>query len=407
MNDLLLKTFVTVAPADGREEYKAIADLVCSGEHDELVLQEAIDRCVVEDKNLYLFNGVFHMDGFHDFGDGGPRAAIRFPNVRREFIVLAQNYSYTKKDDGVRLYVSAEALASIGEGECDVIRTGWSDRGLGNGSSLRMEGISVILSHNGQAIRCIDLRRCDRPELKNIRMNAFADLEAGFGHPPAVAAPGCIGLTMTDGSNHSFSNYTNVFATGFHEGIQVAGEHVVLINCGCLMNTYGFTFGNYGLNCGANHPITLINCMDERNIHLPLFNSCGDADGKGGRLLGEQEVTMISFNIERLAAQTPGGKLGDLMREVHPGTWRGTIDFTAQPAWCHLNEKHFQLWENDGSGRGFKTRNGCHKPVCTTEERLSYYPTWGQQIFDTDLNKMLICTDPAAKKWVDMMGNEV
>jgi hypothetical protein len=30
----------------------------------------------------------------------------------------------------------------------------------------------------------------------------------------------------------------------------------------------------------------------------------------------------------------------------------------------------------------------------------------GQQIFDTDLNKMLICTDPATKKWVDFNGNE-
>ena len=87
---------------------------------------------------------------------------------------------------------------------------------------------------------------------------------------------------------------------------------------------------NYPAHCGRNHPITLINCLDERNINLPLFNECGDDDGHGGHLRGEQEVTFVSFNIERLAAQTPGGVLGDLMKEVHPGTWKGNIDFTCR-----------------------------------------------------------------------------
>jgi hypothetical protein len=94
------------------------------------------------------------------------------------------------------------------------------------------------------------------------------------------------------------------------------------------------------------------------------------------------------------------------MKEVYPGTWRGNIDFTVQPAWNHLNIVDFQLWENDGSGQGFKTRNNCHKLACNTKERLSYYPTYAQQVFDTDLNKMLICIDVENKKWVDFNGNE-
>ena len=95
------------------------------------------------------------------------------------------------------------------------------------------------------------------------------------------------------------------------------------------------------------------------------------------------------------------------MQEVFPGTWKGNVDFTVQPAWNHLNIGDFQLWENDGSGCGFHTRNNCHKAVCSTEERLSYYPTLGQQIFDTDLNKMVVCTDPASQTWVDFFGNTV
>jgi len=220
--------------------------------------------------------------------------------------------------------------------------------------------------------------------------------------------PGCIGITMTDGSNAFFSNYYNCSGSGMYEAFQVGGEHVVLVNCSAIMNVYGYTFGNYTIRCGANHPITMINCMDERNVHLPLFNSCGDSiRGSRERLQGGQEVNMISFNMERIPAQTPGGVLGDCMREVYPGTWRGTIEFTAQPDWHHLNEENFQLWENDGSGTGFRTRNVAHKQICTTAERLRYYPTYGQQIFDTDLNKLLICTDPANRIWVDACGNIV
>ena len=118
-------------------------------------------------------------------------------------------------------------------------------------------------------------------------------------------------------------------------------------------------------------------------------------------------MTLISCNIERLADKTPGGVLGDLMRETYPGAWKGSIDFTVQPAWWHSNALECQLWENDGSGIGIRTRTNCHKTVCSTAERLSYYPTYGQQIFDTDLNKMVICLCPETKKWVDFNGVEV
>ena len=398
---------ITLAAFDSTNDLKAMADMVCSGKNDEVTIQKAIHDCVSTGKNLYLLNGTYVIDAFYDVGDNGPRCAIYFPNCGREISMIGQNLSYDKKGDGATFYVTPTALDSVGEDGADVIRTTWTDRGICNGSCLRIENITILLSHNQKPIRCIDLRRCDRPELKNIKLNAFADMKAGLGNPPPIAAKNCIGLTMTDGSNACFSNYTNVYATGFYEGFQVGGEHVVMINCGAIMCYYGHTFGNYPLNCGANHPITMINCMDERNVNLPLFNDCGDDDGKGYRLHGQQEVTMISFNIERMASQTPGGVLGDLMRETRPGTFKGQIEFTAQPAWCHTNENNFQLWENDGSGCGFRTRNSCHKLVCDTAERRSYYPMLGQQIFDTDLNRMVVCVDPAQKKWVDFNGNEV
>lgn len=408
-----MEAYITVAPSDYSGKKKA--DLVCNGRHDELVIQGAIDRAIAENSNVMLLNGVYHIDAFYDhYGDNGPLAAICVPNKWRELRLIGENHEYGFQKsfrNGVVLYVSPKALQGI-RSETDVIRGQWTKAGIQNGSSLAIENLAIVLAENQHAIRCIDLRRTDRPELKNITLVSYGDLigeqsKNGLQTPPPIPAYGCIGLTMTDGSNNSYSNYTNVQTYGFDEGIQVGGEHVVCINCGAAIGRYGFTFGNYDTHCGSNHPITLINCMDERNIHMPLFNRCGDSDGAGGWLQGEQEVTLISFNMERVAERTPGGKLGDPMREVHPGTWRGTIDLTVQPAWCHKNAIDCQIWKNDGSGSGIKTRNNAHKAICSTAERQSYYPTLGQQIFDTDLGKLVLCIDPAAKKWVDALGNPV
>ncbi len=408
--------YIYIAASNSTEEYKSKADYVCSGTNDELIIQKAIDLCIEQDKNLFILNGKYNIDAFYDRSDNGPATAICIPNAHREIKIIGQNHEYgmqKRYDNGVVFYVSQNALNTIKNDSVDVIRGTWTRNGIQNGSSLNMENIAVVLANNSHPIRCVDLRRTDRVDLKNISLISYGDSIApnskvGLVIPPSIPAKGCIGLTMTDGSNYDYSNYTNVQAWGFDEGIQVGGEHVVCINCGATMGNYGFTFGNYEVNCGSNHPITLINCLDERNINLPYFGKwCGDSDGKGSRLVGNQEITLIGFNIERVAAQTPGGKLGDLMKEEIPGSWCGNIEFTAQPAWCAINEVNFKLWESDGSGSKIKTRNICHKTVCSTAERNSYYPTLGQQVFDTDLNKMLICIDTDKKLWVDFLGNKV
>ena len=40
-------------------------------------------------------------------------------------------------------------------------------------------------------------------------------------------------------------------------------------------------------------------------------------------------------------------------------------------------------------------------------ELTAAFPQYMQQVFDTDLNKLLICTDPAKRRWTDALGNAV
>ena len=401
---------IFVAASNSKPRAKAKADYVCTGVHDELTIQKAIDEAVKEGVGVLLADGKYNMEGFYDFGDGGPKTALCFPRITREFAFFGESYSDGVEPDGEQnetaiLYVTEAALDTIGDGEYDVLRGAWTERGILNGSALHLNNLCVALANNQHPVRCLDLRRTDAPYIENVRLRGVYD--AAFAKAFDIPVKGCIGMTMTDGSNNARADYINVFARCFYEGIQAGGEHSVCINCGASAGAYGWTFGNYDFHCGFNHPITLINCLDETNIHLPYFGDCGDHDYDGKLLRGRQEVTMISFNLEHFDSQSPGGKMGDLMREKVPGSWCGSIDFTYQPDWCHTNDIACRMWENDGSGVNIRTRNNCHKAVCTTAERMSYFPMYGETIFDTDLNKTVICLDPEKGMWVDAMGKQV
>ena len=401
--------WVRVAASDSRPEARAAADFVCTGTNDERTVQAAIDLCRADGRNLFLFSGLYRLDAVRDFGDGGPKTAVCFRNMHREFSFVGERRQISGWADGMAVngvvfYLSPEALPADGT-SVDILRGEWSPRGIMNGSALRLENVAVFAPDSRHPLRAIDLQRVNSAEIRNVTMRAFGSaLLKGLKYPYGqleVPHVDNIGMTLTDGSNNAPVNLVNVFAGGFGQGFQVGGEHVVMVNCAATFGRYGFTFGNYPYHCAFDHPITLINCCDEQNVNLPLFNSCGD---NGGKLHGRQEVTMISFNCERVAEHAPGKKLGDLMREVKPGTWRGNISFTRQPKWNAVNSVDEPIWAEDGSGVGFVTRNNAHKPACGTAERRSYCPQYMQQVYDTDLNKLLICTDPARRIWRDALG---
>ena len=403
--------WVRLAAVDSRDDAKVAADYVCTGTNDELVVQAAIDDCWKSGRQLFVFTGLYRFTGVHDFADGGPKTAVCIRNMHRAFAIVGEQRMIKGWPQdmpavtGPTFYLVPEALSCTDGESVDILRGTWSDRGIMNGSALKLENLAVWAPNPRCRLRAIDMRRVASLELVNLNLQAFgAALLQGLKYPYGITEAPLeenIGVTLTDGSNNVPVNLTNVLCTGFGQGFQVGGEHVVMINCSATFGLYGYTFGNYDYHCGFNHPITLINCCDEQNVNMPLFASCGDV---GGQIHGMQEVTMISFNFERVEDFVPGKKLGSLMRETRPGTWRGQIGFVTQPKWEAVNAVDLPLWAEDGSGRGFRTTNNAHRSGGTSAERRGYSPQYLQQYFDTDLNKLLICTDPANRRWVDAMG---
>ena len=413
---------VKVAAAGSSEAAKAAADYVCRGTNDQEVLQLAIDECAKDGRDLFLYDGVYMIDAFSEANDGGAPASVVMPAMQRHFAIEGQRLSqggyFTSPSNGVVWYARSSIWDTVETNDVPaVLRGEWARNGIGSqyGSGLRIKNLSISICDAQHPARCVDLRCNDGVEVMNMRLRGMGERwMRGDSWPFYKFGPlpmphiDSIGITMTGGSNIPIARFDNIIATGFGQAFQAGGEHVIFNNCLSSYNLYGWTFGNYrfGLPVGAadNHPIVLINCGDEQSAHLPLFVKCGD---KGGRIHGLQSVTMIGMNFERVPGQTIGGKTGDNMRETIPGSWRGHIEYTMQPEWGATNGVHQALWEEDGSGSGFETRNLAHKLAGTSEERRKYYPQFGQQYFDTDVGKLLICTDPPKRKWVDAMGNAV
>ena len=408
--------WVKVAAADSPAAAKAKADFVCAGTNDQETIQKAIDQCAKSGRNLFLYDGVYMIDAFRDWKDGGPRAAVRIPKMLRHLTIEGQKFfqggrstipeDWKEWKNGVIWYARSSIWTTAGDGVPSILRGEWCRCSSQNGSGLRLQNVSVFMCDAQHPARCVDLRWTDAVEVRNMRLYGIGyRLLNGDTHPYKKFGPlkmphvDAIGITMTSGSNIPVSRFDNIVAIGFGQGFQVGGEHVICNNCLGSLCLYGWTFGNYMYSAGAHvHPIVLINCADERNVHRPLF-----ADKSGCRTR-HQSVTMIGFNFELMESLVIGGKLGDGMRETVPGTWSGHIEYTVMPKEGAGNAVEFPLWEEDGSGSGFETRNLAHKRVGTSAERRKYYPQLGQQFFDTDLGKLLICTDPAKRKWVDAMG---
>ena len=60
-----------------------------------------------------------------------------------------------------------------------------------------------------------------------------------------------------------------------------------------------------------------------------------------------------------------------------------------------------------GHGLNLRTKDNTQKQICSSEERRTYEPNFLQVIYDTTLQKLLICIDPVNKKWQVVEGDVI
>lgn len=389
---------IRVAAASATDEEKAYADYVCDAVNDEVEINQALqDIAEMNGGKLLLSSGRFIIDNFTLDSDGVYRA-ISVPAMTGISVTIQGVAGMTDGNViGTCIDLSSTAYDSLpttSDEQREML--GQAYTATLSSTVLYLRDVRFRTPDNQKPLIFIDLYNFGRATLERIYGYAYMN-KLGANLTPAVE--GVIGVRMLRGSNFGCeNNYISCGMNGFYEAWQVGSEHVVMINCSAIYNVYGYTFGNYEWTNAFIHPITLINCCDERGVNLPLFKKCGYYNTSGSK---GQRINLIDFCVERKVDGTPGRTLGNLAIEETPGIFNGDIIFTMMDG-NNINSVDIPFFQSGGDN--FKVRNSLHKLSGDTETRLKYAPNNYQEYFDTTLNKMLYYIGGS---WIDCNGVKV
>lgn len=386
------------------------AHFVCDGKNDEQELSEAISLLGWNGK-IQLSSGTFNIDSF--INRNGIYGVMIIPekksiNNYSDITIVGVSKNINKYGAGTKLYIRSSCFDNIpASEEVSIIGT---IKQIAFGT-LRVKNLRIDVEDNQHKYVIINGQYFGALVVDSCRLsggeNAYSDIIPKEG---SVGIRGCIG--DTNGSDYILKN---TFAIALYEGFQLGGEHLVCYELGTRFCYYGYTFGHYDygslLNDGGvtlTKPITLINCADEGSRCLPRFFKCGIY--KEENHIARQVVHFIDFNFVTISATTTAAK------EDIPGQFCGKVVYNAagigntsvneNPPLIYTNRTDIKFWE-EGSGINFETVNLAHKQSCSTEERRKYYGNLMQKLYDTTLQKLLICVDTSTQKWVDVNGTIV
>ena len=392
---------VVIAASNSSEADKGKADYVCSGHNDELLFQRAIDFLTNEKKlakiggTVVLLPGDYYIDRFTRENRNG-HVAVLFPSLKSNPEVLSITFKGSEHNT-----------------ECSVIHLSQNGyNALDNKSSYSLfacenlvdychfsfSDLKITIPSGKKNIVCLDGRQMGSMECRRIKC-VVEDHSTWTTPTDQINLPveGCIALCGCFHNSNSWNYiWESVYAFGFGQGFACGGEHLLCIKCVACYGKYGFTFNNYySPSESSRHTNTLIDCTDEANANFMKF----------GPNIGKQTINIMNLNLEFWPQWFAIEGEGHYATEVVPGQYNGQINYTMNRGGSSLPNVTDHFWA-DGSGMGFQSRNNLHKKICTSEERKTYYPNYGQEVYDSTFGKKLICLDPAHKVWVDVLGNQ-
>jgi len=381
---------IRIAAMNSSEADKRTADAVCTGTHDEDVINAQIAR-LTRGGTVQLLDGDYYIDGFESEDNSAIYFGYNGGNARTVKLIGDTDNKGYNTHFGASLHVTKKALDSIPAGQTGHVIYGSGQKPEAPGVFYRytyvnntcFENFYLFLYDASRPVIGIDCSRFGLAAMNFVGVFTERHFEERFLHIKAsTPAKGCIGVrsfcACSDGYGHM--GFTNVAVGGMHTGFDFVGaDNLILRNCQAARCCVGFAFSQ------SAKALTMINCSDEGNTHLPVFRGSG-------------QLTCLDFCIERLnlshIPDDPEGNTERYATEERPGSWHGFLSYNMEGHAFESN--HF--WKA-GHGTGFRTVNLRHDPSIRPET-----PEYLETYFDRETERMLLWT---GARWVDAMGNPV
>lgn len=380
---------IYIAASNSTDNFKAVADYICTGEHDEVIINKAINS-LLYGGTVQLFDGDYYIDGFDH--EDNTAIYVDYVGYARTINIIGttENKAYLSRY-GVTIHVTESAMNAMSPNE--------EYRVFGASSQLvriedwpcwpnncNIENMYIYLNDVSKKIIGIDGRHFGSMFLKQIGVYNKDYFMQRFTHVRAsTPCKGSIGVISigTSGDEMARIGMDTVNVGGLYYGILAKEvDHLIMRTCTTARCSYGYVFEGK-----VYKTMTMINCCDEGNTHLPKF-------------IGEGHLTCIDFNIERLNPDhipfDPDGDTEKFAVEETPRGWKGFISFTLQGGACDM----YSFWK-EGSGLEFNTVNLNNK---LSGRIRNEYPEYGNQFLDLNTNKIIIWN---GTNWVDCMGEIV
>lgn len=394
---------VYIAASNSSDRDKESADFVCTGTNDEILIQGAINSIfgVKPGVKICLMPGDYYIDSFPNTNFDG-HVAIMLPSKQAVDTIGTDVYSVTiegtvyNSEDTV-IHVTQAAYDNMNNTDFYSVFAAQNDYYYNH---YAFHDLRVYVPAAQKKIVCYDGRRMGSMECR--RLKAIALDHATWDTPvDQITLPirDSIGVAGACWDSNSWNYiWESIYCIGFGQGFAVGGEHLLAIKCVAVYGRYGFTFhanmdpAKVAQGLTPSHPDTLIDCSDEANANFWLFG------GDNGR---RPIINCYNLSIEYWANWFSIAGGGDFSTEEDPGQFSGFISYAISGG-----DVATPFWAN-GSGNGFTTVNLNQLKQTTSAIRQSYAPNIGQQVYDTTLNKLLICTESWSKEWRDVNGNIV
>lgn len=342
---------VIVAAYNSTESDKGVADYVCTGSNDQIVIQQAIDSLSEKGGTVYLATGDYMLDGW-SYDSNGYKCALCIKNgYQRSVKITGMSYPVRKVNSHdiansaiLRLTDTAiEALAGT-ETRVSVIGYGGNSR-VYPAYVLEVANLGVNLADNQHPIIAIDGKFFSAMFVENvmcaITANAFTSGDGGNDYDYPV--DGCIAIRGLEGSNFGAGyRMKNIFVFGYGVAYDINGEHLIAEQLGCRFCNYSYRFG-YDATIGYNyHDLTLINCCHEHCSRYPAFLTSDSY---------KQAINFYDYNVEH--ATTGRFATVSLATEATNGKNCGRIYFTVSKNSGNASGNFFE----SGSGSAFTVVN--------------------------------------------------